>query len=185
LPSELDRALGDERKLVELAQGGNRHAFAVLVERYWNSLYRWLYHLSHDRHTAEDMVQESFLNAFASFSSFKAGSNFQAWLFRIAYNGFVSMRRAERSSRQRFPRDVAAFQKGPVEHMMSQEQLEALARAVGRLPRDFRAAFLLRTEHELPYREIASVFGIREETARWRVYKARQKLMDTLASQLD
>jgi len=131
------------------------------------------------------VVQESFLKAFGALSSFKAGSNFQAWLFRIAYNGFATVRRAERSTRQRFPRDVAAFQKGPDEQMINQEQLEAVARAVGRLPRDFRAAFLLRAEQGLAYREIASVFGIREETARWRVFKARQKLMDTLASQLD
>ena len=63
-------ALGDEKRLVELAQGGDRQAFAVLIDRYWNSLYRWLYHLSHDRHTAEDLVQETLLKAFAGLSSF-------------------------------------------------------------------------------------------------------------------
>jgi RNA polymerase sigma-70 factor (ECF subfamily) len=63
--------------------------------------------------------------------------------------------------------------------------LQLLARAVGRLPEDYRAAFLLRAEEGLPFRQIAQVLGIKEETARWRVFKARQKLMGLLAPQLD
>ena len=68
---------------------------------------------------------------------------------------------------------------------MSRENLQVLTRAVGRLPPDFRAAFLLRVEEGLSFREIASVLETTEETARWRVFKARQKLMDVLAPQLD
>jgi RNA polymerase sigma-70 factor (ECF subfamily) len=60
-----------------------------------------------------------------------------------------------------------------------------LARAVGRLPGDYRAAFLLRVEEGLSFHEIAQVLGIKEETARWRVFKARQKLMGVLAPQFD
>ena len=56
----------------------------MLVERYWDRLYRWLYHLTHDRHAAEDVAQETFLKAFAKLGTFRAGSNFRAWLFRIA-----------------------------------------------------------------------------------------------------
>jgi RNA polymerase sigma-70 factor (ECF subfamily) len=48
------------------------------------------------------------------------------------------------------------------------------------LPTDFRAALLLRVEEGLSFRQIAAVLGTTEETARWRVFKARQKLMDAL-----
>jgi RNA polymerase sigma-70 factor, ECF subfamily len=176
--------LGGERKLVELAQGGDRQAFAMLADRHWNSLYRWLYHLSHDRHTAEDLVQETLLKAFAALSSFQAGTNFRAWLYRIAYNSFVSLRRAEGSVRERFPDYVPGLQQGPSEELISKEVLQAVARALGRLPREFRAALLLRVEERLPFREIGEVLEITEETARWRVFKARQKLMKSLASEL-
>src|SRR5947209_8937028 len=94
-PSAIDRILTDEAALVRQAQQGDRQAFAVLVERYWDALYRWLYHLSHHRHTAEDLTQDSFLKAFAALSSFAAGTNFRAWLFRIAYNGFLNHRQTE------------------------------------------------------------------------------------------
>jgi RNA polymerase sigma-70 factor (ECF subfamily) len=182
---DYDLVVTDEHMLIHSAQQGNRQAFAVLVERYWDRLYRWLYHLTHNRHTAEDLVQETFLKALRGLAGFRTGSNFQAWLFRIAYNGFVNQWRAAGRSRQPFPRQLPARNDGPVEQLLSREALQMLARAVGRLPNDYRAAFLLRVEEGLSFHEIAEVLGIKEETARWRVFKARQKLMGVLAPQLD
>ena len=87
-------ALPDEHDVIRRAQKGDRTAFAKLVEHYWDRLYRWLYHLSHDRHTAEDLTQETFLKALNGLASFKAGTNLQAWLFRIAHNSFLNLRAA-------------------------------------------------------------------------------------------
>ena len=55
-----------------------------------------------------------------------------------------------------------------------------MARAIQRLPADYQSAFLLRVEEGLSFRQIASALGLTEETARWRVFKARQKLLQTL-----
>jgi RNA polymerase sigma-70 factor (ECF subfamily) len=176
--------LADEHDLVSRAQKGSREAFAVLVEHYWDRLYRWLHHLAHDRHTAEDVAQESLMKAFAKLGSFRAGTSFQAWLFRIAHNTLVNQRRAAKKTRQPFPECLPDLHDGPPEEAMSREALQTLARAVGRLPREFRAAFLLRAEEDLSFREIADVLQTTEETARWRVFKARQKLMENLAPHL-
>jgi len=183
--SESERLESDEQVLVSRAQKGDRQAFAALVEQYWDGLYRWLYHVTHHREAAEDLAQEAFLKALAGLSSFRPGSNFRAWLFRIAYNSFLNQRRGEARARQFFPETVAALQHGPAEQVMSRESLQVLTRAVGRLPPDFRAAFLLLVDEGLSFREIAGVLHTTEETARWRVFKARQKLMDVLAPQLD
>jgi len=180
-----DALLEEEQSLICRAQGGDRQAFAVLVERHWDRLYRWLYHLTHDRHTAEDLTQESLLKAFANLARFHMPNNFHAWLFRIAYNCFVNQWRSPTRARQPFPENLQARGEGPVEQVLSREALQMLARAVGRLPADFRAAFLLRVEEQLSFQEIAEVLGIREETARWRFFKARQKLMNVLAPQLN
>jgi RNA polymerase sigma-70 factor, ECF subfamily len=180
-----DVLLGEEQLLIHAAQQGDRQAFAVLVERHWDRLYRWLYHLTHNRHAAEDLAQEAFLKAFAGLSRFRSPNNFHAWLFRIAYNGFVNQWRSPDRSRQPFPNDLPAHGEGPVDEVLSREALRLLARAVGRLPEEYRAAFLLRVEEDLSFHEIAEVLGIKEETARWRVFKARQKLMLVLAPQMN
>jgi RNA polymerase sigma factor (sigma-70 family) len=175
---------GDEAGLILGAQGGDREAFAALVERYWDRLYRWLSHLTRDGHSAEDLAQETFLKAFAALDSFRAGSNFRAWLFRIAHNNFVNLRRAVRPNRVPLPADWSDDAAGPEDEALSREALKTLAEAVSKLPVDFRSALLLRAEADLSFREIADVMGITEQTARWRVFKARQKLMSVLEPEM-
>ncbi len=180
-----DKTVADEAALVEQTRQGDRQAFAVLVETYWDRLYRWLYHLSHDRQQAEDLTQEAFLKALANIASFRPGSNFRAWLFRIGYNHFLNQRRARGRVRLRFPQELIAGGRSPDDEAITGETLLLLARALGRLPGDFRAALLLRADEGLSFREIGKILDVTEETARWRVFKARQKLMEVLAPQLD
>ena len=176
---------GEEAEWVQAAQAGDRPAFARLVDRYWDRLYRWLYHLTRDRHAAEDLTQETFLKALAAIRSFRPGSNFRAWVFRIGHNNFVNQKRADRRAKQQLPDDLAeAGRGGPVESAENREALEVVAAAVAALPPDFRAALLLRVEEGLSFREVAKVLGTTEETARWRVFKARQKLVKVLAPEL-
>jgi RNA polymerase sigma-70 factor (ECF subfamily) len=174
----------EEHRLIRAAQAGDRPAFAALVERYWERLYRWLYHLTRDRHAAEDLAQEAFLKAFAGLDTFRAGTNFRAWVFRIAHNSFANQHRAARR-REPLPEDLPDRERGPVEQAISHEALQGLLRAVTRLPAEFRAALLLRVEEGLSFRQIADVLDLTEETARWRVFKARQKLMSLLAPPLE
>jgi len=183
--SDESRKLAEESSLIHRAQQGDREAFAKLVEFYWDRLYRWLYHLTHHQHSAEDLAQEALMKAFAKLDTFRCGSNFQAWLYRIAYNAFLNQRRVANRLRSPFPDDVAGIEAGPEEQAISREAMQLLARTIGRLPNEFRAALLLRVEEGLSFREIADVLDTTEQTARWRVFKARQKLLSVLAPQLD
>ena len=172
----------EEAEWIRAAQAGDRSAFARLVERYWDRLYRWLYHLTRDRHAAEDLTQETFLRALAAVKSFRPGSNFRAWVFRIGHNNFVNQKRAERRTKHQLPEDATAPETGNSAEGSAEnrEVLEVVMRAVADLPTDFRAALLLNSVEGMPYREIAKALGTTEETARWRVFKARQKLMKVL-----
>src|SRR5262249_44423797 len=100
--------------------------------------------------------------------------------FRIGHNNFVNQQRLRRGHRQPLPVDVPTAAEGPVEQTLSREALAHLTRAVGRLPTEFRAAFLLRAEEGLSFKQIAAVLGITEKTARWRAFKARQNLLQAL-----
>src|SRR5262245_46073736 len=78
---ETDPLLPDEEaEWIRAAQAGEQSAFTHLINRYWDRLYRWLYRMTRDRHLAEDLTQETFLKALAAVKSFRAGSNFRAWV---------------------------------------------------------------------------------------------------------
>jgi RNA polymerase sigma-70 factor (ECF subfamily) len=175
----------EEAEWIRAAQAGDRSAFARLVDRYWDRLYRWLYHLTRDRHAAEDLTQETFLRALAAVKSFRAGSNFRAWVFRIGHNNFVNQKRAERRTKHPLPDDAADPELGGAESSAeNREALEVVSKAVSDLPADFRSALLLRVYEGMSFREVAEALGTTEETARWRVFKARQKLMKVLSPEL-
>ena len=168
----------DEFETINAAQLGDRSAFAALVESYWDRLFRWLFQMTRDRHRAEDLTQETFMRALAALKSFRAGSNFRAWLFRIGHNNFVNLKRIEKRSagalnEDRPPPDDSP---GPETLVEDREELAKLQAAIRELPTDFRTALLMRTEADLSFKEIAAILKITEETARWRVFKARQKL---------
>ncbi|MGL4422064.1 MAG: RNA polymerase sigma factor [Gemmataceae bacterium] len=174
-----------ELEWILAAQAGDRTAFAALTDRYWDRLYRWLYHLTGDPHRAEDLAQETFLKALAAIQSFRAGSNFRAWLFRIGHNNFVNLKRSERRTPMALPDETTApAAPAPADVMADRENVAAVLAAIEQLPVDFRTALLLHTQEELSYREIAKIVRTTEETARWRVFKARQKLMKLLAPEL-
>jgi RNA polymerase sigma-70 factor, ECF subfamily len=187
VPTEQDSLLpaGEESDWIAAAQAGDRQAFGRLVERYWDRLYRWLYHLTRDRHKAEDLVQETFLKVLAALDSFRPGSNFRAWLFRIGHNNFVNLKRAERRTGHPLPEDAAGpAVAAPPETAADREAVRVVAKAIAELPIEFRSALMLRADEGLSFREVAAVLRITEETARWRVFKARQKLMKVLAPEL-
>jgi RNA polymerase sigma-70 factor (ECF subfamily) len=176
---------GEEAEWIRAAQSGDRSAFACLIERYWDLLYRYLFRMTRNRHSAEDLTQETFLKALAAVGTFRAGTNFRAWVFAIGHNNFVNQKRAERRAKLPLPEDAAAPMSGTAETTTeNREALEAVARAVAELPADFRAALTLRVEQGLSFREVARILNTTEETARWRVFKARQKLMKVLAPEL-
>ena len=177
---------GAESEWIAAAQAGDRSAFARVAAAHDERLFRWLYHLTRDRHRAEDLTQETFLKALAAVKSFRAGSNFRAWLFRIGHNNFVNLKRSERKSPHQPSEDqpAADTSAGPVTAAADREHLAKVSQAISELPTDFRTALMLKAEEGMNYREIAAVLKITEETARWRVFKARQKLAKVLSQDL-
>lgn len=179
-------AADEEADWVRAAQAGDRQAFARLVDRYWDRLYRWLYQLTQDRHTAEDLTQETFLKALAGLRSFRPGSHFRAWLFRIGHNNFVNRKRSECRGNRPLPEEEVGWDRGASAELAAEQRewLERVQQEVVRLPLDFRAALLLRAFEGLSFREVARILHTTEETARWRVFKARQLLLQQLAPEL-
>jgi len=174
----------NEDALVRASQTGDRSAFGELVRLYYDRLFRWLTHLTRDPHAAEDIAQETFLKAFAAIASFRPGTNFRAWLFRIGHNNFVNHHRGGRHVKLPLTADIPEERLGPENEVLDRESVRLVMEAIHKLPSQFRAALLLRAEEGLSFKEIADVLELTEETARWRVFKARQKLMSVLSPEL-
>ncbi len=83
------------------------------------------------------------------------------------------------------PEALAGRDPEPVATLLSQETTARVRAALAHLPTAYRAPFLLRVQEELSFQEIADILDLTEETARWRVFKARRLLMRRLGSALD
>ena len=79
-----------EADLVKLARRGDLTAYDELVKRYQERIYATIYHMTSNHEDANDLAQEAFIKAFSALKSFKGGSSFYTWLYRIAVNKTIN-----------------------------------------------------------------------------------------------
>ena len=174
----------EEAEWIRAAQSGDRDAFAQLLKRYWDRLYRWLYHLTRDRHAAEDLTQETFLKALGAMHSFRPGTNFRAWIYRILRNSFLSSRTGLKTTVVLDEEDQetisAAGGSTPESLVIAQSNRETVQSALAELPVPFREILLLCEVEEMSYQEIAQTLAIPTGTVMSRLSRARKALRELL-----
>jgi len=174
-----------EQECVRRAKAGDRAAFGALVGRYWGPVRAWLAGLAGSDDGADDRTQEAFLKAWTNLPRLAADGAFRVWLFRIARNEFLAARRAGKDQPASPAEDRPDPAPGPVAAAAAAEAGAAARAAVAGLPEPYREAYLLWVHDGLPYSELARVFGVSEDTCRWRVCQARKLLAAALAPYLD
>lgn len=184
----------DERPedlLVEEARRGNREAFAELVRRHERRIYGLVVRMAGNHSDADDLAQEVFLTAWKSIASFKRGSSFYTWLYRIAVNLSLTFlkRRSREKGRAEFREDLAGSgaeggASSPEGSSVLSELKDRVDEAVESLPGHFRAAFVLVVSQGLNHAEAADILGCSENTVSWRMHKARKLLRTRLESYL-
>ncbi|HYM61845.1 MAG TPA: sigma-70 family RNA polymerase sigma factor, partial [Thermoanaerobaculia bacterium] len=135
-------------------------------------------------------VQESFLKALRAFDSFEPGTNFRAWMFRIARNTFLNSRTGLRvthsvslDDESMPPIDVAA-EGTPESDLFQQRNRAAIERAIEALPLPFREVILLCDVEEMSYAEIAETLAIPMGTVTSRLGRARARLREALRNEV-
>ena len=178
----------DDRRLIAECLGGRRDAFAELVSRYQTRLYNAALRLVSNPDDAADVVQDSFLNAFQSLHAFKGDSEFFTWLYRIAFNTAISLKRKrrvsvslDRRSRENDldPVDRSEYVKpsAAMEHTEDERQLH---QAIAQLSAEHREVLLMKDMEGMQYDEIAGVLEVPIGTVRSRLFRARLQLRDLL-----
>jgi len=195
-------ATGDDAALAALAAQGDQDAFARIMRRYNQRLYRVAVAVMGDPSEAEDVLQESYVRAFYSLGTYSGSGSLGGWLARIVRNEAIDRvrSRASRRSHVAIEADLGEQGEQPVQEqtnvtidsMIDPEALAAnaewrrlLERAIQRLPEQFRSAFVLREVEGLSVEETAEYLGIPPATVKTRDHRARNLLRGYLSENVD
>ncbi|MCU0267496.1 MAG: sigma-70 family RNA polymerase sigma factor [Acidimicrobiales bacterium] len=169
----------DERDLIAWAQEGDERAFGQLVNRYRTMLQTICYRITGDEQLAQDAAQAALLAAWKHIGRFEHRSKFSTWLYRIAHNAALA------TIRKRRPEPVGELAEQAAGTARGADEtvgdVQSVRWALSKLPEDFRAALVLREYGGLSYQEIAEAQGIKVETVKTRISRARQGLAVLLA----
>ena len=186
----------DDEPLVRRAVMGDHAAFETLMELYQERVYSLARRLTDSAADAEEVLQETFLRAYRRLSGFRGEAKFSTWLYRIATNAALMLRRRQarhptepldaylpRFDRQgTHARDADHARAADAESILDRGRLARHAQeALGRLPERYRTPFVLRDLEEMPTAEVAAVLGVSHDLVRQRVHRARLMLRGYLS----
>lgn len=176
--------MSDEGALIERAKQGDREAFGSLAKRYQQRVYATAFHITGNHGEADDVAQDALVRAFCAMPSYEGRAGFYTWLYRIVVNTALNHLR-ERKRQAAFaisPESLSASDPGL--DTESRELLVCVTRALAELSEPLRVTLMLAAVEEMPYKEIAELFGCPVGTVAWRVNQARKLLRRKLAALL-
>lgn len=166
---------------VELCKEGNRQAFYEIYKTYAKPMLNSSMRILNNLADAEDMVQETFIDAFNSMGKFTYKSSFEAWLRRIVINKSISLLRKRKF---RFADvDVAGINNidvGEIDEEKFNYDVERIKKAIALLPDNYRVIFNLFAIDEMKQEEIAALLNMSHNNVRTIYHRARKKVLELL-----
>jgi RNA polymerase sigma-70 factor (ECF subfamily) len=185
-----------EMDLVRRAQRGDLDAYDELIQRYQQRIYATLYNMTSNHEDANDLAQDAFIKAFQALKSFKGGSSFYTWLYRIAVNKTINFLKQRKNrvhmslndldfNTENNPDLVALISdKTPRRAAGLNELQEKLNAALLKLSEPHRLVVVLHDVQGQSHEEIAEIMDCNIGTVRSRLFYARQQLQSLLADYL-
>jgi RNA polymerase sigma-70 factor (ECF subfamily) len=186
----------DEMTLVRSARHGDLEAYDELVRRYQERIYATVYHMTANHEDANDLAQEAFIKAFQALKSFKGGSSFYTWVYRIAVNKTINFLKQRKNKAQLSLDDIdfnaehdpdliaLISEKTPRREIGLTELQEKLNTAMQKLSEPHRLVVTLHDVQGLSHEEIAEIMDCNIGTVRSRLFYARQQLQAYLSDYL-
>lgn len=196
-PVREDLAAHTEAELVTLAGAGRHDAFAAIMRRYNQRLFRIARAILKDDADAEDALQDAYLKAYRHLRGFEGRSSLPTWLSRVVVNEALQRLRGRRTAAvidsvgggAHMPDNVIYLADregtGPEERLGNRELRLMLEAAIDELADGFRVVFLMREVEGMSVAEIAAALDIPEATVKTRAFRARRELRRLLADRLD
>lgn len=182
-----------EHILVDLAAKGDFAAFEGLVDKYEGRIYRHLSKMVKDASLAEDLLQETFLNAYRGLKNFSGASSFSTWLFRIATNNALMYLRKKRPESVEYDDGVKtgadlphmgssdAYVKTPQSLLLSEEGKKQIEMAIEDLPVLYRSTIVLKDIEGFSLAEVADIMDCSVPAVKSRLHRARNSVRETLS----
>lgn len=184
-----------DKRLVQKAKAGDKHAFGKLVDKYQRWILNLVYELVHDWEEAKDLAQEAFIRSYQKLAQFQERSEFSTWLYRITINLVTDYhRRQKRYIHEEFdeksisenrlalnPISAQASIEDPVERTELRQNLD---RAIQSLSEQQRIVTVLRYFHQKSLPEIAEIMECSESTARVHLFRAMTNLRKLLGNSI-
>ena len=187
-PTNRTPPLPDEAAVIARAAGGDRTAFAQLMEHYQSACYGLAWRLLGDADRAADATQDAFVHAYRAIASYRGGV-FRSWLLRITANAsYDILRRQQRRPSSPLPDpdegapelpDPSAL--NPFAEASKSELYRHLERALRMLPADQRTAVVLCDVYGMDYNEVAAMTDSALGTVKSRIHRGRLRLRELLA----
>lgn len=179
--------MSDDHRLIAECLQGRTDAFGELVCRYQDRVFNTVYRLLGNAHDARDVVQEAFLHAYQALDTFKGDSLFFTWLYRIAVNTAITLKRKRRAVLSLTPgleesaHVLDTSERGHPGYALEQaEEERRLQQALNRLSPEHRAVLILKDIEGQKYEAMAEILGVPIGTIRSRLHRARMELRDLL-----
>ena len=181
-----------DRQLVVRAQGGDKQAFNLLVEKYQRKLARLLSRFIRDPAEVEDVTQEAFIKAYRALPAFRGDSAFYTWLYRIgintAKNYLMAMGRRAPTSTEIEAEEAEGYDEGeqlrdintPESVLLTNEIAETVNKTIEQLPEELRTAIQMREIEGMSYEDIAKAMDCPIGTVRSRIFRAREAIAEQL-----
>ena len=182
----------DDAALVAQTQAGNLDAFTELVGRHDRKILRLARHITGNEEDAEDVLQESFLNAYSHIGTFAGNSKFYTWLVRITVNQALMKLRKRKTGKEvsldepvqgetdDLVREIAVWDETPERTYSQEEMRRILDEAIESLEPIYRTVFVLRDVEELSTEETAQTLEISVPAVKSRLLRARLQLREKL-----
>lgn len=190
----VDWPVMDDSPVETVAAGAVRDQFEQQALPFMDQLYGAAMRMTRNPADAADLVQETFVKAFASWGSFQQGTNLKAWLYRILTNTYINIyRKRQREPYQDAIEELEDWQLGGAESTTSVSSRSAEAEAIDRMPasavksalqaipEDFRLAVYLADVEGFAYQEIADIMKTPVGTVMSRLHRGRRRLRDLLS----
>ena len=170
---------------------GDGDAAIELLKQYERPLYQYIWQMLQQQQDCEDVMQETFRKALRALPDYREENHFKSWLFRIGRNEAIDIiRRRRRTIVAEAPeeylggvQDIVSLP-GARELIEERESVQALMRAIALLPEKEKEVVAMRTQGELPFKEIAKIIGAPIGTVLARMHAAKKRLKSLLNTEL-